>query len=237
MRTVVAASITAAALALFIFLFMLINVDVINKKKLSDADKSIANYSHQIENIPNINKILTVQNQLQSVSSLHQNKHLTSRLFQYLPQVTPSNVCLGQVTLDTANTSLQVQGNTDSLKSINVYIDTLKFTTFKQNGQDSSKSAFPTVVESSFGLSSSNATGSAGTQCAGKPAPANFQLTITYDTTLFSNAQSVALNVPVGQYTTRSVLDDPSNPLFNGQTDKNSNTQNGSKTGSSTGGQ
>jgi Tfp pilus assembly protein PilN len=223
-RTVIAGSIAAMALALFILLFMIITVDVINKKKLSDADKNISNYSQQLKNIPNINKILTIQNQLQSVATLHQSKHITSRLYQYLPQVTPSNVCLGQITLDTTANSLLLQGTTDSLKSINVFIDTLKFTTYTQGGQGTGKKAFPTVSETSFSLSPSSAN---GTLCAGKPAPASYQLTIAYDPALFSNSQSVSLNVPSGESTTRSVLDDPSNPLFNGQTKSSTNSTTG----------
>lgn len=216
-RTVIAASLAASALALFVFLFMLINVDVINKKKLADVDKSISSYSHQLKNIPNLNKILTIQNQLQSVATLHQNKHITSRLYQYLPQITPSNVCLNQATLDTTNNSITLQGTTDTLKSINVYIDTLKFTTYKQGAQDTGKKAFPNVVETSFGLDSTAASGANSAKCAGKPAVASYQLTANYDPALFSNSQAVSLNVPAGVYTTRSVVDDPSNPLFNGQ--------------------
>jgi len=228
-RTVITASFAAAALALFILLLMIVTVYIVNKKKLSDADKSISNYSNQLKAIPNLDKILTVQNQLQSVSTLHQNKHLVSRLYQYLPQVTPSNVCLGQANLDLTANSLLLQGTTDSLKSINTYIDTLKFTTYQLGGQETNKNAFPGVVETSFSLNS-NAVASG--ICNGKPAIASYGITITFDPVLFSNSQPVELTVPAGLSTTRSVLDDPSNPLFNGQIQNgNSSTSSSTKSG------
>jgi hypothetical protein len=214
-RTVIAAAIAASAISLFILLLMATTVYVINKKQLSDADGNIKKYTNQLKAIPNLDKILTIQNQLKSVSTLHQSKHLSSRLYQYLPEITPTNVCVGSLTLDMINNSLTIGGTTDSLKTINTYVDTLKFTDYKSGGKDTGKKAFPSVLETQFGLTDASKGG--GTTCAGKPANATYGLTVTFDPALFSNASTVDLEVPVGLATTRSVLDDPSS-LFTGQT-------------------
>ena len=42
---------------------------------------NIHNYSNQLKSIGDLAKILTIQNQLKSLPSLHQSKHIASRLF------------------------------------------------------------------------------------------------------------------------------------------------------------
>lgn len=223
-HTVMAASFAAAAVAIFILLVMMTTVYVVNKKKLSDADKDVTRYSNQLKAIPNIDKILTVQNQLNSLASLHQNKHITSRIYQYLPQVTPADVCMGKLTMDFNASTMTIDGSSSSQKSINTFIDTLKFTTYKLNGQDTKTKAFPSVIESQFSISSANNANTAS--CGGKPAIASYQLAVQFDPSLFSNSSKVELNVPSGLVTTRSVLDDPKS-LFNGQTNSTLNQSGG----------
>jgi Tfp pilus assembly protein PilN len=215
-RTIITAAVAVTGVALFIMLFMMTTVYVVNKKQLSDANKDIANYSGQLKKIPNLDKILTVQNQLKSLSSLHDQKHKVSRLFNYLPQVTPLNVCIGKIDLDLKGNTLTIDGTSDSQKSINTFIDTLKFTKYDLDGKSTDKYAFPSVVENQFGI---DTTSSTDVKCNGKSAPASYQLNVQYDLALFANTnnQTVELKVPQGLVTTRSVLDNPSS-LFNGAT-------------------
>jgi Tfp pilus assembly protein PilN len=200
-RTILTGALIVSAVSFLIFLFMLATVYVINKKQISDAGKDINNYKSQINNIPDINKILTVQSQLSSIVGLQQNKHISSRIFTYLPLVTPKTVNIGRFSVDYASNTIEESGTSDSQKSINTFIDTLKYTTYKLNGQPSGKQAFPTVVESTFGFSNGKA---------------NYSLSITFDPALFTSSQAVELVVPAGKETTRSVSDDPS-ALFNGE--------------------
>jgi hypothetical protein len=216
-RTVILSAFAASAISFFLLLFMMTNVYVVNKKKLSDADKNVQKYSDQLKNIPDLEKILTVQSQLKSVVPLHQSKFISSRIYTYLPQITPIKVCLGKVGLDLTNNSMTIDGTSNSLKDVNTYIDTLKFTTYNLNNEETKKKAFPTVIESQFGINGGGSSANA-TTCYGKPALANYQLTIEYDPALFANTSSVSLTVPTGLSTTRSVINDPKNTLFTGQT-------------------
>jgi Tfp pilus assembly protein PilN len=221
-RTIITASIIATAIALFIFILMLTTVYVINKKQLSDANKEINKYSSQLKAIPNLDKTLTVQNQLKSLSGLHANKHVVSRVFNYIPQVTPQFVCFGKLSVDTTQNTMIIEGTSDSQKSINTFVDTLKFTKYQVDNKDTGKNAFTSVVESQFGVDTS---GQGQTQCDNKAAPASYQLTVQFDPTLFLNSANVALTVPQGLVTTRSVLDNPSN-LFTGKTGSSSTVTN-----------
>ena len=197
-----AAAVTLAAVALF--LALIFTADVVQKHLISNADNSVTQATKQLQNQPNLDKILTVQNQLTTLSSLHKQNTVSSRLFTYLPELTPVNVKIGQMTLDFSSNTLSIGGTADSPHTVNTFIDTLKFTTYKVGSQDSNHPAFTSVVESGFSIN---------------PGNVSYSLTITFDPTLFSNdiSQAPTLNVPQ-LTTTRSVLGDPSNALFNGQT-------------------
>lgn len=204
-RSVMTVAFIVTGVSLLIFIAMLSTVYVINKKQLSDAGKDVSRLSSELKSIPDIDKILSVQKQLGTLTSLHQGKHLGSRIFQYLPQVTPTNVNMGRLSINYTTNTMQINGTSDSQKTINTFIDTLKFTTYKIDGQDTKIKAFPSVIETSFGITDKGA---------------SYGLTIVFDPVLFSNSQKVELNVPSGLATTRSVLNDPKNALFDGQNAK-----------------
>ena len=159
--------------------------------------------------IYNLDKILTVQNQLVTLSGLHQSKHAASRIFTYMPEFTPSNVNLGNLSLDLADNTMQIDGTADSQKTVNTFVDTLKFTTYNLGSDSTTKTAFPSVVLSSFGIGEGRA---------------SFSLNVTFDATLFANNVTDAsgnlttpkLSVPK-LTSTRSVLGDPSDVLFDDQ--------------------
>jgi len=130
---------------------------------------------------------------------------------------------------------MNIQGTSDSQKSVNTFVDTLNFTKYKVSNKDSGKYAFNSVTENQFAINStSNQKNNSTAVCQGAPAPASYQLTVKFDPTLFANSSDVALDVPVGLVTTRSILDDPSN-LFNGDA-ATTNTQT-NNTNNKTGGQ
>src|SRR5436853_549214 len=69
--------ISAAAIALLLLLF---GIDFAQKKHLNDLSKDIKNESLALQQKPDITKILTVQNQLESLTALHANKPAAPRL-------------------------------------------------------------------------------------------------------------------------------------------------------------
>jgi len=192
----------ACGVAVALFLILLFSTDVIQKKQLSDADKDITCLTKQVQNTPGFARVLTVRNQLNTLPTLHGSKHISSRIFGYLPQVTPTNVKVTSLTLDFTTNNMLVNGTADSHHTINAFIDTLKFTTYKLNDQDSNHAAFPSVVESGFNVAPNNV---------------NYALSVQFDPQLFSNqsGQAPKLNVP-NLVSTRSVVADPANVLFSG---------------------
>lgn len=208
-KKVISLSIVVSAIAFGIFLLLFLTVNVVQKAQLGSAKDDVARLSKQLQNNKDLGPAVTVNQQLNTLVELHQNKNVSSRLFTYLPQVTPTNVNISSLNLDFATESMTITGTADNHQSVNRFIDTLKFTTFKF-GNGEAKSAFPSVIESSFGISSGNVT---------------YSLNVQFDRQLFVNnvtdddgkVQAPTLIVP-NQNNSRTT---PSgSPLFNGQTNQ-----------------
>jgi Tfp pilus assembly protein PilN len=206
---VVSGSVVASGIAVAILILMMATVYVVQKKQLSGADKDIQNASSQLESIDSLPDILTVQKQLDTLVGLHQSKHVTSRIFSYLPAVTPTNVFVGKLGVDLATNSMKIDGTAKNQAAVNTFIDTLKYTTYTIGTDAQERKAFTKVIESGFGITEDNT---------------SYSLSVTFDPTLFnnnsidSNGNQVApkLHVPKTT-TTRSVIDNP-NSLFDGHT-------------------
>lgn len=193
--------ITGASFAIFVI--MAATVYLVQKKQLSDADKEVERYSQQLRSVDNLDEVLTVQNQLSSLSGLHRDKRVSSRIFTYLPQVTPTNTKIGNLSISFEDNKMQIDGTADTQHTVNTFVDTLKFTKFKAAGSDQERDAFPSVVQSSFAITTTGV---------------SYGLTITFAQELFDNSSSQTPQLTVPQLTTtRSALGDPSNTLFNGQ--------------------
>lgn len=177
-----------------VLLVLLISASGLQKKHLSDLSKDITNGSANLQKKPQIDKILTVQNQLGSLTDLHNGKPAVSRLFDYLNEVTPAQVDITNFKADFTQQTATITGAADALSSVNKYVDTLKFTTYKVEGESGSKPAFSNVVLTSFSL------GSAG-QANGHLA--DYVITLSYDKPIFDITQKIDLSVP-SQTTTRA---------------------------------
>jgi hypothetical protein len=197
-QLVVTLSFLASAAALALLIILVLTVDVWQKKSLHDVSADIKTTSKQLESTPDLSKILTVQNQLGQLTSLHDQKYVDSRLFGFLSQVTPTQATISNMTTDNTQNTMTISGDAPSLDVVNTFVDGLKFTKYRVDGSADSKNAFSNVVLSNFGRSNQGAT---------------YTITLAFDPGIFSNSNKVTLNVP-DIVTTRSVIEQPS-ALFN----------------------
>src|SRR5438270_5715427 len=86
---VVSVLVTIVSVGLLVLTLMF---NVYQKHRSDNLSKNIAVESKELQDKPQIDRILTVQNQLESLTSLHSQKYAASRIFDYLNSVTPSNV-------------------------------------------------------------------------------------------------------------------------------------------------
>lgn len=180
-HAVVLASIVAIIVSITVFLLLMVVVHGIQKKNLNDLNADIKAASDELKATPELTKILTVQNQLNALPGLHDKKVVSSRLFSYLSQVTPSDATIAKLDIDLTLNTMTISGDAKTLTVVNQYTDTLKFTTFKTQSTDKDTKAFSEVVLSTFSRDKDSAT---------------YQITLKYDPIIFSSEEEVALTVP-----------------------------------------
>lgn len=184
-----------AGVSLLILVLLFLNVQL-QAKHSNDLTKDIKNQSKQLQDTQDISSILTVQNQLRSLAALHAGKPDAARLIDYVRQTTPVGVTISGVDTDFVANTISVKGKALDIKTVNIYVDTLKFTTYQSADGNSKGNAFKNVVLSSISTDSSNGS-------------ATYEVQLTYDPAIFSNTADVKLTVP-DKTTTRSELDAPS---------------------------
>jgi hypothetical protein len=199
-RMVIAISVVVTVVAIALLLLSLA-IDGLQKKHLSDLSADVQSRSSRLQAVPELDSILTVQNQLESLTPLHDGKIAAPRLFSYLNQITPSSVSISNFTTDFTMQTATVSGNATNLSDVNQYVDTLKFTTYTTTSDTTPADAFSNIVLSSFSLGS-------GQQ--GSAQKASYSITFSYDPALFNNTDTISLDVPT-QTTTRSDIAQPSN--------------------------
>lgn len=95
----------------------------------STLTKSIEKRAKELKDTPDLNKYITVQNQLANISLLHSDKPLTSRIFDIMPRLNPkapNNVRITSVDIDTATTTMLLEGETASFTGLETFRDTLR---------------------------------------------------------------------------------------------------------------
>jgi len=192
-------SFLASAAAVAVLIVLVLTVDVWQHKSISDLSGDIKVASNKLTSTPDLDKILTVQNQLNALDGLHDDKAAAGRLFGYLSQVTPDEATISDLKVDYTGYTMTITGNAPSLDVINTFTDSLKFTKYQADGSSDKQAAFSDVVLSTFGRS---------------PEGATYTIDLTFDPIIFSNTDSVKLLVP-NIVTTRSVIEQPS-VLFEG---------------------
>ena len=148
-RFVTFVSMIIGVIALGLLFLSMIIVYVVQKQMIRSLDSTIQQSNQKLSSIKDVDKILTVQNQLSTLTSLHESKPAVSRVFSYVQQTTPSKVNLNKLSLDFATSSITLGGTASSLDDVKNYADALKAATYVVADGPSQK-AFSDVVLTSF---------------------------------------------------------------------------------------
>jgi len=210
-RNVIVISAFAGAASLVI-LILLVAINAVQKKHLGDVNKDISKYTSEIKAIPEIDKVLTVQNQLKALPDLHNKKPVTSRIFGYLTQITPAKVSIASLEVSFDANTMTITGSTDNLTTVNKFVDTLKFTTYTAEGDTNALKPFSEVVLSNFGRTDKDA---------------SYSITLKFDSSIFNSAKKITLTVPK-IITTRSETEKPGD-LFKQQAPAATNNTDGAQ--------
>lgn len=192
-RVTVLIALLVGGVALAILIILFFAVQVAQKKYSNDLSKDIKKESTKLVANADLDKILTIQNQLNNLPALHDKKPVATQLFPYLKQVTPAKVSIANIVVDFDAQTISITGATDSIGTVNTFVDTLKFTTYTADG-GSATNAFSAVVLSNFGRDDKGA---------------SYQITLKFDPVIFDTTKKVTLTVPQGKITTRSETEKP----------------------------
>ena len=208
-RLVMAVSSVTAATCLVIFGSLFLYVRGVQTGDLKDLSTKINTNKTKLESTPDLDKVLTIQNQLNSITGLHDKKVISSRIFDYLIQLTPAQATISDVNIDftTDVYTMTIKGNADALSTVNKYADTLKFTVYPKvvDNKATEVKAFSNVTLESFSV------GGATTLATAKSI--GYELSFKFDPAIFVNTKNATpprLIVPK-IITTRSETEKPTN--------------------------
>lgn len=191
--------ISGTAIGIVMFLATIVyGAQVLQLNSLNDAIKS---KTTDIKKIDDLNKILTIQNQLNALPGLFEQKPVISRVFVFLPQITPTDVNIADYKLKLEDNTMSFTGTAKDILTVNKFVDTLKFTKYTTDTNQELKPAFNTVVLTAFARTDKEAT---------------YTIDLKFDPALFS-AENKVVTLAVPKITsTRSETERPTS-LFQEQ--------------------
>jgi Tfp pilus assembly protein PilN len=192
--------ISFVALGLSVFLIVVtFSLAAVQKNHISNLDEDITSLENEIKATPDLEKILTVQNQLNSLPALFDGRPAIERIPAYIDRVTPVGVELTDFSFDFSQSTIEFEGKSTDFKPVNQFVDSLKFTTYSVEGAEGETLAFKEVFYSDFGRDDKAAT---------------YTIKMTFDPLIFDQTKQVTLKVPEG-VTTRSQITSTLPSLFN----------------------
>jgi Tfp pilus assembly protein PilN len=147
-------------------------------------DNTIQSESETLANVEDVNDTLTIQNQLSKISEMHDNKTITSRTFDVLTTINPSepnNVSITNLTLDLETSTITIEAQAaNGYPALETFKKTIAATTFRYT-QDGEQQSVPLASDMS------DSERSYGEDASGARV-LRFTLSFTYPEELFSRA-------------------------------------------------
>ncbi len=192
-RIIVLTALGIGGFFLAIVVILTLSVYVVQKRHIANLETDISSKASELQAIPELPEILTVQSQLKALPGLHAQAPEISRFFRYLSQITPADVVLDASemslggSVEGAVQQIQLTGRSTNFKAVNRYVDTIKNASYvTADLKDVSLPAFPNVVLTSIGrdpqAESRFATG--------------FVLSMQFDPAIFASDKVVTMSIP-----------------------------------------
>lgn len=198
---VIASIVTGACFGLLVLL-LLTNSGF--KRHISNLDSDIKKETSELSSIEDLDKIITIQNQLNSLTGLHESKPVATRFYDYLPQLVPAEtpdqtISLSSAIVNFEESTIKFEGSANKLLVINKFVDILKFTTFKDEAGET-VNAFEEVV----------------LEFETEEISTNYQIALKFNPLIFASNQKIKLTVP-NIISTRSETEKPNEGVFRQQ--------------------
>lgn len=156
---VISSSILASIVAVAVVVLMLVYIFGVQTIRGVVLDDQITKKGETFSSVEDLSKILTIQNQLKTISSLNDQKNMNSRVFDLVAAITPQNasvVTFSQITVGTATEDvateaeatgatkggqIHLEGQTAGYDSMEVFKKTVENTVFQYTENDEVKTA------------------------------------------------------------------------------------------------
>jgi Tfp pilus assembly protein PilN len=191
-RLIMSVSFLVSAVSIGIVLVLFSVVQVAQKQHISDLSEDIKAAERKIQAIEDIDKMLTVQNQLSLLPDLHKQKPETSRLFDYVRFLSPEQVKVSRLNFDASSESLIFQGTADSLATVNKFVDNIKAARYRIDSADEDDAQVPFTQ--------------VGTELTGDNELASFKIEMAFDPMIFDNTQDVIMVLKDQTITTKQAI-------------------------------
>lgn len=215
-RLVIAIALLISTLGIATFLILL-SITLGQNQHINNLTSNIKSITADINKTEDLDKILTIQNQLRSLPDMHTKKPVNSRLFSYIDQLIAGDtssdninienselkITIKSIDIDHTISSVTITGTAlakdnanYNLKVINKFVDTLKFAAYTVETEpganpEEEKNAFSEVVLGSFEREDAGTT---------------FEVKAKFDPAIFDYSKKLTLKVP-SIISTRSVTE------------------------------
>ncbi len=126
---VIAGSIITGIVSIVVVAMLSIYVFGVQSVRGMIVDDTIKNGSEKLANVSDLNKILTIQNQLTKISALNDGKKIDSRIFVLLDAINPpapNNIVVSDLSVDSSNESITIYGQaTNSYPAVEIFRKTI----------------------------------------------------------------------------------------------------------------
>ena len=196
---VISASIVTSIVAVGAVVLLLLYIFAVQGVRSAYLDGQITTKGQELSKVEDLSKILTIQNQLSSISQLNSEKVMASRMFDVMSAITPpgdASIAFSQInlspggvnttgdataeTVTTAGGQIQLEGQTASYDTMELFKKRIESTSFQYNEGDEKK-----LVPLASNISTTDI--SYGEDATGAKV-LRFTLTFDYPAELFSSA-------------------------------------------------
>jgi Tfp pilus assembly protein PilN len=144
-RLVIAISTIVIISCLVLLVLLVLIVNVAQRKHINALGDDMTTAVSELREIQDLDKILTVQSQLNSIDGLHDQKVVTSRLAGFISGFTPNDVTISSFKIDYTANTIEIAGSAPTLQAVNRFADSLKYTTYIQDGANKDARELPAV--------------------------------------------------------------------------------------------
>jgi len=179
-RLITNMSVLSSLISIGILVVVYSYVNIAQKKHINDLSADIKTLTSEIKSTKDLDKILTVQKQLDILPGLHEGKPEISRVFDYVTFVTPAQVKVYNLDVRIETEQIKISGSADSIATVNKFVDNLKAVRYAiSSDKENTDYPYSDVI----------------TTLSGDNDSASFTVSLSFNPTIFDNTVDIIMSI------------------------------------------